>query len=522
MSFARSCIPCRTAKAKCDLVRPTCGRCRQRGLACGGFPDDEAFIFRDERGAARRNSERARATDRSPVSTVPLGIISLQQTSPGSSSVVADVDLQLQLPWLHHQALAEIPSPLKRDIEARAVERFFINWTLHPGNDGIFPGHMHDLPILYLNSPPESVLWLAVRAVALADMRHELTADVTFHAKARQHYGAALSRMREIAEDGQELADDRVLAAVLLIDDFESMYLGRTEPLGPHSNAVRHMLIRRGNTQFFDRSRFALWCVAHQRLLTRQVALREKPDAEQMAWMGKLNTTSPDMRICADVIQMNVVSAAARELLGGTQDDDATPLDKVERVRHLAYEIQDLLDSIDTWTTSVATVWKPEAIDPQCIAPPQYELDNASNVPIPYFPCPRFLSYNDIWLAHMWNFHAASQIFLRESLIEIINRITALQGQAEPEPDDVARMASERAAVDRLAASIIRSYPPLLGFTHRQEGREPGYPPQGKMAGRLFSIFSMWVVRRAQFTSPQHKQTAREVTQWINSRHGLG
>jgi hypothetical protein len=81
----------------------------------------------------------------------------------------------------------------------------------------------------------------------------------------------------------------------------------------------------------------------------------------------------------------------------------------------------------------------------------------------------------------------------------------------------------QRDWVDTLSAAIIRSFPMLLGFTQRHE--QTGGPrvlQQGKMAGRLFSLFSMWVVQRAQFTSAQHKQTASEVIAWINSRHGLG
>jgi hypothetical protein len=80
---------------------------------------------------------------------------------------------------------------------------------------------MHDLPMLYLSAPPDSVLWLAVRAMAFADMRGQNAGDVPFYIKARQHYGAALNRMRMIVHDQQDLADDRILSAILLIDSFE-------------------------------------------------------------------------------------------------------------------------------------------------------------------------------------------------------------------------------------------------------------------------------------------------------------
>jgi hypothetical protein len=74
-----------------------------------------------------------------------------------------------------------------------------------------------------------------------------------------------------------------------------------------------------------------------------------------------------------------------------------------------------------------------------------------------------------------------------------------------------------------LSTAIIQSFPMLLGYTHKHEHAEgPQIPQQGKMVGRLFALFSMWVIQRAQFTSDEHKQTASEVIAWIKSRHGLG
>ena len=117
--------------------------------------------------------------------------------------------------------LAEVPGPLKKDLETRAVERFFVNWTLYPENDGTSPGHMHNLHSLYSTVLPGSVLWLAVRAVAFADMRLPDVGEIPFHIKARESYGAALVRLRDVVTEQKEFVDNRVLAALLLIDNFE-------------------------------------------------------------------------------------------------------------------------------------------------------------------------------------------------------------------------------------------------------------------------------------------------------------
>lgn len=75
--------------------------------------------------------------------------------------------------------------------------------------------------MLFHDAEHNSVLWLAVRAMAFADMRNQRAENVPFQVKARQHYGAALNGMRAVVADQQDLGDDRVLLAMLLIDNFE-------------------------------------------------------------------------------------------------------------------------------------------------------------------------------------------------------------------------------------------------------------------------------------------------------------
>ncbi len=83
--------------------------------------------------------------------------------------------------WLNERSLGEIPVALSQDLESQAVERFFTAWTLFPCNDGLSPGHMHELPMLYSSAAPDSILWHALRAMAFADMRHHYIGALPFH-----------------------------------------------------------------------------------------------------------------------------------------------------------------------------------------------------------------------------------------------------------------------------------------------------------------------------------------------------
>lgn len=203
---------------------PACGRCQARGLKCSGSSPGikTGLVFRDENETARRNSERARRVLPNH-SSVPL--ILQASNSPDlmrpAFQVGPDVSLGQSYPWLNDRSLSQIPSVILRDIDTRAVERFFINWTLNPDNDGISPGHMSDLPFLYSKSSQNSMLWFAVRAVAFADMYRHSIGNYSFSNKALQHYGAALNRLRTLTQEKEWLSDDSVLAALLLIDNFE-------------------------------------------------------------------------------------------------------------------------------------------------------------------------------------------------------------------------------------------------------------------------------------------------------------
>ena len=136
----------------------------------------------------------------------------------------AATNLQSEFPWLNRQAVAALPEPLKRDLETRAVERFFINWILQPRGNGINPdvGFMQFLPLLYEGAPPHSLLPRMIQAMAFADMGRMRNGDgVPFNIKAQRSYGLALNQVLELTHNQRELAIDRTLAALLLIDTFE-------------------------------------------------------------------------------------------------------------------------------------------------------------------------------------------------------------------------------------------------------------------------------------------------------------
>lgn len=175
------------------------------------------------------------------------------------------------------------------------------------------------------------------------------------------------------------------------------MYLARTDPLGSHSTAIRHILHSRGEMQLYNPTRFSLWRLAHYRLQAWQTLLREHPGEEQIAWIEKLNINRPDDHICVDCLHMNILSATAREITRKTIESETQRLGFVTRAQSLVQEMQDRLAIIEKWSSEMAVVWKPTVNATVDIVQPQ-DVDELPDVSTPLFPFPHVLSYNDIWL----------------------------------------------------------------------------------------------------------------------------
>jgi len=514
MSVTRACTPCRTAKAKCDLNRPACGRCARRRLACHGYSVDSGLIFCDQRETARRNSERARKKFHRTSTLLELIRVSpLKEARRLSSSFELSHSERRQFySWLDSRTLAEVPGPLRRGLCERAVEHFFVNWTVYPSNDGQSPGFLHTLPELYSQVAPDSALSFAVRAIAAADKRHYHDGKISFQTKARLHYGEALACLRMKANDEQLMKEDCTLATLMLLDSFEEMYLSRSEPLGPHGDAVSHILHLRGDDQFFSHSKYALWRMAYDRLQAKQILFREGPSPIQIEWFTKLDTSKSNLHICADKLRMNILCAEARKLL----ERDQHPATALARAQQLIKDIQALLSSIEGWKIEIPTALKPQHANLDRVAP---QMSHSHQISSFLLTCSKALAYRDISVANIWNFYTAGQIVLRGSLIEVLEYAAALQPEGViAETHD--KVEIEQAAIQALSGGIIESSPQLLGFIDSDGSQYP--PQQGLMAGRFFILFSMWVIQRAKHTSTAHKRVATEIVEWIKCTHALG
>ena len=425
---------------------------------------------------------------------------------------ITNIDvLQQRFPWLTQTALAVLPAQVKQDGEARAVERFFTQWIVYP--DAVSQGYMHHLPLLYDKSDSNSVLRLSVLALAYGESRD-------YGLKGLQNYGAAIARLQVVVKEPDSVDDDQLLAAILLIDAFETLHVSRNKPLGLHDKALQYVLQTRGIDQLYSTRRFCLFQAAMYRLYARQLLLGEDSGMWQQTLLVSLNQERPELRVMHDVSQIIDLRTRADGLTRHPPQNVGAQV-IMHQVSDLLQEGRSLISSIEEWTFTLDDRLKPKSIvsdrlillDQEPASIGQYAMG------IHGFPCPRMLRHHDVTLAFLWSFYAAAQIILRAHIVQLLQLAASLSHNDAQQYID--RTQGERLAIDGLSASIIRSIPQLMGLDVDPSPHIPpraGHLPASSL-GHFLGVFAMIVVKQTEGTSEIHKQSAESMLAWIHKHY---
>lgn len=117
-----SCWNCRTRRVKCDLFKPTCGRCEKSGQECGYG----AAPFRWVGGMALRGRHAPQATS-PPLSVSPLAVTTsrtIAHNLPGQCSQVSNSEV------LPNNTTTLVPVALASPVDKTALVPYFINVVL--------------------------------------------------------------------------------------------------------------------------------------------------------------------------------------------------------------------------------------------------------------------------------------------------------------------------------------------------------------------------------------------------------
>ncbi|KAI1823763.1 hypothetical protein F4861DRAFT_549510 [Xylaria intraflava] len=223
--FSTGCIRCRQRKVKCDEERPSCRRCQTYGRPCLGYTDQ--FHFRFDKNVSKQrkasSSQHHREESRAAIQNCQSSLQVTRNARP--------------------PAILRQPEILYDEISLC----YFIRRFVAPDENDNFPGHLSSLPSLY-NHGSRGLLELATLSVAQLAAYNQF-GGTKFRLQSYQNYGRALRALRETIDAQNQVTDDRVIAAVLLLSMFKDIGEDWCDPT-EHASGIYYLLEKRGVEQF--------------------------------------------------------------------------------------------------------------------------------------------------------------------------------------------------------------------------------------------------------------------------------
>ncbi|KAF5643361.1 negative acting factor [Fusarium tjaetaba] len=506
MVTSRACLPCRTAKTKCDLKRPTCSFCSRRKIACGGYASDADYMSRNQNVTAKVNSERARRRSKHATN----GLL-LYGTDTHHDLRVLSIDARqgceprpsLAKPWnlADQKAWLSIPSPVLYRLEDRILDVFYAEWVSRPSTDFKHPGYLDLLPEMKVKAAPASALNLAVEAFALANGGNLMSCDGNLKQMAFSRYGAALESVRKAMVHHSIFADDATLMGIMAIDMFEVVFMVREEPLRLRNDAIEYLLAVRGVEQIQSDVGLALYRMANHRLQVRQLGFGLEPLPVQLACIDMLDLSVPRYSLCKMQLEAQQTLAMTRDLSFFHWED----------LSLLIIRIQVQLEEYEQWKACLPESWVPKRIQ---IAEHRDVLQAliARSIPLTDHVC----VYKESFIAHQMSFFYHGELALRSALIDAL---FAMKNMFLRQPDFEHEIETQQTAISRISDILVESINPLLASIHFDDCGSLCLAQE-----RITVCYTRgicWALQQEKRVAAEHKSFTYRIENWIRQQIGL-
>lgn len=243
--LSKGCERCRRLKVRCDQRKPGCSRCERTKAACPGYRNLADLVFRDDSASTINRLRRHAARE----NVEPIHYQSSDATASHASVTVQGVPPPPYSPTIH-----SLPQPSG---EAAAIF-YFRNFTIQGpplSKDG--SAFLHPLGC--------STSRAAIEAIGLAAIAN-IHGDHGLLRQARARYAHALRGTSQALADPARAACDSTAVTVLLLSQFERMYLDSRESVrdgyrrwAAHVEGASALLGLRGQEQFRTESGLSLF-----------------------------------------------------------------------------------------------------------------------------------------------------------------------------------------------------------------------------------------------------------------------
>ena len=250
-------------------------RCKKREQPCPGYRN-----LRDRRSVRitdRTRQSSAPSTNAASTSSLPLSEAStFQGLGPASSNE----DLGFSHPASHS---FNDPSPSKgwRAMQDDVISRpssaprpslpqnfgdqavcFFFHQYIVNANDVGSPGFLNFVPELYKHSEPDNALAHSIMAISFISLSAQ--SSVKFlAARGHEHYRTTLKRVTRMLESPEEVTQDSLIVAILLLVLFENITREKPAVMLSHARGLHTLLLHRGEDQLWSVRGMAIFRHVH-------------------------------------------------------------------------------------------------------------------------------------------------------------------------------------------------------------------------------------------------------------------
>lgn len=290
------------------------------------------------------------------------------------------------VPWLKQP----IETSLLPELIDQAVALFFSHHVLAK-NAYIHTllGYFEELPSMYQEAPPSSALAKAVKAISLAGLltRFEFSGREDVRRAAQSQYLDAVAQLRLQVGAPERAAEDATLMAILVLDQMEVYHQSEhTMPLGIHFQGVCQILQLRGKAQMFSARGWALFRIAHHRLVCRCLLTSSEPPEESYAWMSYTDQELPNVRNALDVLNVAREISIAQKLFYEIEAGEVADISTL--LQHCVTRIVELEQRMIDWPLTVPKEWKPTT----------HEIPAPLVGELAWLTGPRIYTFEDLWV----------------------------------------------------------------------------------------------------------------------------
>ncbi|KAI0968931.1 hypothetical protein F4678DRAFT_192316 [Xylaria arbuscula] len=349
--FSTGCKRCRQRKVKCDEGRPSCRRCIIYGKPCPGYSDQ--FHFRFDKASANHQGN----------SLPPQRHQNKSQTSSRVQSQKASGD----------HAVVRTASASRQPSIAPQLEVsyddvslcYFVRRFVTPDENDNLPGHLSFLPSLF-NHEGHGLLELATLSVAQMAAFNQFRGD-KFRIQSYQNYGRALQALRKTIQTEDEVTDDRVLAAVLLLCMFKDIGEESWGDPSEHASGLYYLLEKRGVEQLCTARGFELFLLALLKLQVYTFLHQDNKYSDPGGLISLLGVLDPMMRAMSLMtktlsLRQNLLECAANLKKGDELGEDLWQLEGQEHSDETDQSTLracfEALEEFDNWDTDAEPYWK--------------------------------------------------------------------------------------------------------------------------------------------------------------------